>query len=106
MANKVKKLFIVGTLATGLFMSLCSCNQDDPSAHHSSDSNSALNDNSSSNQSEKNATLESITAVNNRSSYEWGEELDVSVFANYTSQLPLLRNHPPHSYLGAILLLF
>ena len=84
MANKVKKLFIVGALATGLFMSLCSCNQDDPSAHHSSDSNSALNDNSSSNQSEKNATLESITAVNNRSSYEWGEELDVSVFANYS----------------------
>ena len=75
MANKIKKLFIVGTLVSSLFVALTACdlNNIQPS---SSDTDI------SSSQEQK--TVESIIAVNNKDSYEFGEVLDLSVTATFS----------------------
>ena len=93
MANKVKKVFLVGSLFTGLFMAISACgnlisdNSSSPSFDISSnynDSNSQENSNNSNTQSSQPVVLESITAVPSKDSFEFGEELSVKVFANYS----------------------
>ena len=83
MATKIKKLFVLGTLVSGMFMALTACNFNQPV-----DSGSPSNQNSSisvedSKASSTKAALNSITVVNNKNGYERGEDLDLTVTANY-----------------------
>ena len=94
MANKVKKFFIVGSLVAGLFMATTACDPKETNSGASQNQDSSTVLNSSSNQagSSQNqesssnvpATLVSITAINNKENYEWGEDLNVTLYANYS----------------------
>lgn len=87
MANKIKKLFVVGTLVTGLFMSLTACDLNG----QPSNSNISSNQNISGSISESlpssepaPVVLENITVTSNKENYEWGDDLDITVIANYS----------------------
>lgn len=99
MASKVKKLFIVGTLVTGLFMSISACDQNTTSNVTNSSSDIALSSNqdnsnsgssngenfsSPSSSSSQPVVLTGITAVSSKEAYEWGEDLSVTLYANYS----------------------
>ena len=81
MVNKVKKLFVIGALMTGLFMSISACDVfSTPSNNKNSSSNDIV---SNSTPIHSAADLESITVTPKKDTYEWGEDLDVTVTANY-----------------------
>ena len=93
MANKVKKMLIATALMSGLFMAISACNLNlVPSSSSNvissseNSGNSASSSSSSSSEPEPVVTLESITVTNNKDSYEWGEDLDISVFAHYSDE--------------------
>ena len=80
MANKIKKLFIVGTLVTGLFMSLTGC---DLSNSNNSSNQSNISGSIAGSVSSEPAALTGISVTNNKENYEWGEDLDITVTATY-----------------------
>ena len=93
MVNKSKKIFLLGSIVTGLFMAITACgssvsgDSNNPSFENSSNhtnSNSQENSNNSNAQSSQPVVLEGITAVPAKDSFEFGEELSVKVFANYS----------------------
>ena len=94
MAHKVKKMLIATALMSGLFMAISACNLNlVPSSSSNSISSSENSGNSASSSSSSSSsnpepvvTLESITVTNNKDSYEWGEDLDISVFAHYSDE--------------------
>ena len=86
MAKNVKKLFVLGTLVAGMFMALSACDI----SHFVNPSNSSNNQESAESSSTKipdDAVLNSILVVNNKDAYERGEELDLTVTANYSDDL-------------------
>ena len=84
MANKVKKLFVIGALMTGLFMSISACDVFSmPSNNKNSSSNGIV---SNSTPIHSAADLESITVTPKKDTYEWGEDLDIDVFAHYSDE--------------------
>ena len=91
MANKIKKLFVLGSLVSSLFIALAGCefnSASKPSSSHSRssiDSSSVTTQNSSSN--EPSFVLESITATSRKTSYEIGEELELNVRGHYSNNL-------------------
>ena len=95
MAHKVKKMLIATALMSGLFMAISACNLnlvpssssfENSSSENSSSSESSSSSSSSSSEPEPVVTLESITVTNNKDSYEWGEDLDIDVFAHYSDE--------------------
>lgn len=108
MANKVKKLFVIGSVVSGLFMAITACNfahSSQPSSQDSSNqessellSSSSLPSSSQESSKESSSSqapsssssvkpvivLTSISAVSNKESYEIGDELDITVTANYS----------------------
>lgn len=93
MVNKSKKIFVLGSVVAGLFMAITACgnsvsgDSNNPSFDNSSNhtnSNSQENSNNSNAQSSQPVVLEGITAVPAKDSFEFGEELSVKVFANYS----------------------
>ena len=82
MANKAKKVFVVGALLTGLIMSVSACNLNNlPSSSNPAASQSASSESSD---SSAELTVESISAVSNKDSFEWGEDLDITVTITYS----------------------
>ena len=95
MAHKVKKMLIATALMSGLFMAISACNlnlvpssssNSISSSENSGSSASSSSSSSSSSEPEPVVILESITVTNNKDSYEWGEDLDISVFAHYSDE--------------------
>ena len=105
MANKVKKLFIIGSVVSGLFMALTACNMSEaasqdissaqnPSSLTSSEpssvpvssaaASSSSNASSSSSAEPDPIVLSSISATSDKTNYEWGEDLDITVTASYS----------------------
>ena len=104
MANKIKKLFVIGSAVSCLFMAVTACNFNKPSSSSqnnssssssfsapsvvSSSSNSEVSSftasSSNSSSSAPAAVLGSITAVSNKDSYSWGEDLDITVTGHYS----------------------
>ncbi len=82
MANKIKKLFVIGTTVSALFMALTACNFDKPSTSDNSTSSQQTSE-SSSESSAKAAELVSISVTNNKNEYERNEELSLVVTATY-----------------------
>lgn len=91
MANKIKKLFVLGSLVSSLFIALAGCEfntaHNSSSSRHqpsiTSNSSSAIEDTSSA----PSFVLESITATSKKSSYEIGEELELNVRGHYSNNL-------------------
>lgn len=73
MKNSIKKLLLAGALASGLFMTLTACDVSSFFAPSSSSSEVVL-------------VPESISATNNKQSYEHGEDLDITVIATYSDE--------------------
>ena len=95
MANKIKKMLIATALMSGLFMAISACNLnlvpssssfEISSSENSGNSESSSSSSSSSSEPEPVVTLESISVTNNKDSYEWGEDLDIDVFAHYSDE--------------------
>ena len=97
MANKIKKLFVIGSTVSALFMALAACNGNDaarssnnPSQANSSENSSSENPSQSSNNEQSSSsfapavTLVSIAATANKNEYERNEQLDIVVIANYS----------------------
>ena len=84
MGKGIKKLFVLGSLISGLFMALSACdvNPNEQSSNH--ESSSQVSDSQSSQEPQR--VLNSIVAVSNKTSYERGEELDLTVTALYSDQ--------------------
>ena len=86
MTNKIKKIFILGTLVSGMFMAISACNF-----------NNFLNPNNSNQDSgESNsikipdgAVLQNIIVINNEDGYERGQELNLSVTAIYSGDFSI-----------------
>ena len=87
MANRMKKLLVIGSVASGLFMAISACGSV-ASSHSSSQSVSSTQTSDSSSSSsysqEPTIVLNSISVVNNKGYYERGEELDIVVTAHYS----------------------
>ena len=85
MAKTIKKLFVLGTLVSGIFMALTACdfnlslNSGNPSNQDSNISGNLSGEDSKPTV----AALSGITVVSNKDGYERGEELDITVTANY-----------------------
>ena len=73
MKNSIKKLLLAGALASGLFMTLTACDVSSFFAPSNSSSEVVL-------------VPESISATNNKQSYEHGEDLDITVIATYSDE--------------------
>ena len=95
MANKVKRLFLIGSLMAGAFMALTACdvNQFSSSSEFSNSSEepvSSVSSSSSSNSSQEPdpipepVVMTGITAVSAKENYEYGEQLELTVRANYS----------------------
>ena len=104
MASKIKKLFVVGSMVTGLFMAITACgdhtSSQNPASSNEQGSSSSLNisseqSNNSSSENESSSAasssssqapvvLVSITAVSDKDAFEYGEELSVKLYANYS----------------------
>ena len=86
MTNKIKKLFILGTLVSGMFMALSACNFN----HLINPSNpSEQNSDSNSIKIPDGAVLENIIVVNNKDGYERNEELNLTVTAVYSGNFSM-----------------
>ena len=84
MGKGIKKLFIAGSLISGLFMALSACNHNPNPQSSNSDSSSQNVDSQSSQEPIK--VLNNIVAISNKNSYERGEGLDLTVTAFYDDQ--------------------
>ena len=101
MINKIKKLFVIGSVVSGLFMAISACgsnsssqsSQQETSSQQSSSSSSASSSSSSSSSNGSNSSsssqkpvvvLSNISATSNKTGYERGEELDIVVTAYYS----------------------
>ena len=87
MANKTKKLFVLGTLVAGMFMAISACD-----ISHFVNPNNPSNQNSEESSSIKipdGAVLNNILVINNKDAYERGEELDLTVTANYSGDFSI-----------------
>ena len=84
MANKFKKLFVVGSIASTLFMALTACDFNRPQQSNNENSTSQTSENSSESSSTPAVELTNITVVNNKNSYERNEQLDLVVTATYS----------------------
>ena len=114
MISKVRKTFIIGSLIASFFMAITACNitgssqssnqntsvssniissgasenstttSSSTSSSSSSTSSSMESSSSSSSSSIVKIVLTSISAVSNKESYEWGEDLDITVTATYS----------------------
>ena len=88
MANKIKKLFVIGSVISGMFLAISACNNGSTKSSSNQENSSSLNDSSSDSQSSlvPEVTLESISVSNNKASYEFGEELNITVTAHYSDE--------------------
>ena len=83
MANKFKKLLVLGSTVSALFMAIAACNfKDQPNSNQTSSQQTSTSDNSSES-SIKAAELVSISVTNNKNEYERNEQLSLVVTANY-----------------------
>ena len=85
MAKGIKKLLALSLLVTGISMALTACDFSRFLGGENFSSNQGINESTSSSFSiPSDAVLNSITVVNNKDGYERGEELDLTVTANYS----------------------
>ena len=87
MANKAKKIFILGSLVAGMFVALTACD-----ISHFINTNSPSNQDSETSSSIRipdDAVLNSILVINNKDGYERGEDLKLTVTANYSGDFSI-----------------
>ena len=80
MANKIKKLFVIGTLLSSMFLAMTACDVN----QFPVSSSSQIDSSDISSSSEEIVSLVRISATNNKEIYQWGEELDITVTAYYS----------------------
>ena len=88
MANKIKKAFAIGSVIAGLFLAISACDSHSENPSSNFDYSSSLNNSdseASSSSLEPQVVLEGISVTNNKTSYEYGEELDITVTAQYSN---------------------
>lgn len=80
MANKIKKLFVIATLLSSMFLAMTACDVN----QFPVSSSSQIDSSDISSSSEEIVSLVRISAISNKEIYQWGEELDITVTAYYS----------------------